>query len=107
MARNGYDYAQVSGITASCVDKRVVPVILGCMKTAISLPNDVFNDAERLSRRKHMSRSELYSTAIRWYIQKESGTGITEQLNRVYRGKLKLDPLPEIAALADLPHEDL
>ena len=76
------------------------------MKTAISLPDDVFNEAERLSRRKHMSRSELYATAIRWYVQKESGTGITDQLNRVYNTNLALDPLPQAAALADLPKED-
>ena len=76
------------------------------MKTAISLPDDVFNDAEKLSRRKHMSRSELYATAIRWYVQKESGAGITEQLNRVYNASLALDPLPQTAALADLPKED-
>jgi hypothetical protein len=98
--------AWASRVTISRVDSRVVPVILEAMKTAISLPNDVFNDAERLSRRKHMSRSELYATAIRWYVQRESGTGITEQLNRVYRGKPKLDPLLETAALADLPQED-
>lgn len=76
------------------------------MKTAISLPDDVFNAAERLSRRKHMSRSELYATAIRWYVQKESGTGITDQLNRVYNTNLALDLLPQAAALADLPKED-
>ena len=53
-----------------------------------------------------MSRSELYATAIRWYIQRECGTGITDQLNRVYRKNPEGDPLPEQAALADLPTED-
>jgi metal-responsive CopG/Arc/MetJ family transcriptional regulator len=76
------------------------------MKTVISLPNDVFNDGERLSRRKHLSRSELYSTAIRWYVQRDNGTGIREQLNRVYRGHPTGDPRPEAAALADCPQED-
>jgi len=76
------------------------------MKTAISLPDDVFLEAERLLRRKHMSRSELYATAIRWYVQKESGKGITEQLNKVYSQQAGLDPLVERAGLADLAQED-
>jgi len=88
------------------MDTWVVPVIPKPMKTAISLPDDLFNDAERLARRKHISRSELYATALRWYVHKENRTGITEQLNRVYRGHPTVDPLPEAAALADLAQED-
>lgn len=75
------------------------------MKTAISLPDEVFIQAEKLSRRKHMSRSELYATAIRWFIEKESGTSITEQLNTVYRHHPGYDQVIENATLADLPKE--
>jgi metal-responsive CopG/Arc/MetJ family transcriptional regulator len=76
------------------------------MKTAISLPDDVFREAERLLRRKHMSRSELYATAIRWYVQKENGAGITDQLNKVYQQKTALDPVVERVGVADLGQED-
>ena len=75
------------------------------MKTAISLPDDLFINAEKLSRRKHMSRSELYATAIRWYIEKESGISITEQLNKVYRNQADYDKVVENAGLSDLPKE--
>lgn len=75
------------------------------MKTAVSLPDDVFNQAEKLSKRKHLSRSQLYATAIRWYVQKESGLGITEQLNKVYSNS-EYDRVVETAAISDLRKED-
>jgi hypothetical protein len=46
----------------------VLPGFPAGMKTAISIPDDVFADAERLARRLKKSRSELYSRAIREYI---------------------------------------
>jgi predicted transcriptional regulator len=76
------------------------------MKTAISLPDDVFQRAEKLANRKHLSRSELYATAIRWYLQMESGAGITAQLDKVYAGNPVFDRYVENAALADLDKED-
>ena len=75
------------------------------MKTAISLPDEVFNQAERLSRRKNMSRSELYTNAIRWYVQHENKLGITEQLNKVYKSNPEYDMVVESAGIADLPKE--
>ena len=54
------------------------------MKTAISLPDDLFIEAEKIQKRKRVSRSELYAMAIRWFVQQENMSGITEQLNNVY-----------------------
>jgi metal-responsive CopG/Arc/MetJ family transcriptional regulator len=54
------------------------------MKTAISLPDDLFFEAEKVQKRKHVSRSEFYAMAIRWFVQHEAKNGITEQLNKVY-----------------------
>jgi metal-responsive CopG/Arc/MetJ family transcriptional regulator len=76
------------------------------MKTAVSLPDQVFKAAERLSRRKHMSRSELYATALRRYIAEEEGTGITEQINRVLEKNQMYDPVVEATSIADLPPND-
>lgn len=76
------------------------------MKTAISLPDAVFNAAERLSRRKHMSRSELYATALQWYIRKEEKTDITEQLNTVYNHHLGDHAVIDSPSIADLPAND-
>lgn len=59
-------------------------VILSSMKTAISIPNDVYESAEKLAQRLGKSRSELYTKAVKSYIEKHLDTGVTEKLNEVY-----------------------
>ena len=53
------------------------------MKTAISVPTDVFERAERLARRQGRSRSELYATAVREYLARHALDEVTEALDRV------------------------
>jgi metal-responsive CopG/Arc/MetJ family transcriptional regulator len=53
------------------------------MKTAVSLPDDVFDEAERLARRLKKSRSELYRQAIAEYVARHDPEGVTDVLNRV------------------------
>ncbi len=55
----------------------------GSMKTAISVPDDVFADAEKLARRLKTSRSQLYSRAVREYVVRHDADQITEALNAV------------------------
>jgi metal-responsive CopG/Arc/MetJ family transcriptional regulator len=52
------------------------------MKTAISLPKDVFEKAERLATRARKSRSQLYCDALREYVARHSPDEVTEALNR-------------------------
>ena len=52
------------------------------MKTAVSIPDDVFNGAERLARRTKKSRSRLYGDAIKEYLARHSPEEITEAMNR-------------------------
>ena len=59
------------------------------MKTAISIPDDVFADAEQLARELKKSRSRLYGDAVREYIARHSAESITESLDRLCeRGRL-------------------
>ena len=51
------------------------------MKTAVSIPEDVFAAAERLAKRTKRSRSEIYATAVREYIVRHSGDEVTEAMN--------------------------
>lgn len=51
------------------------------MKTAISIPDDVFDDAEALARKMKKSRSELYSRAVREYVARHSADKVTETLD--------------------------
>lgn len=53
------------------------------MKTAVSLPDDLFKDAERLARRQRKSRSRLYADAIADYVARHDPDWITEKLNEV------------------------
>lgn len=55
------------------------------MKTAISLPDRLFNSADVLARRLGMSRSQLYATALAEYLAKHQAAKVTERLNTVYR----------------------
>lgn len=53
------------------------------MKTAISLPDEVFQQAERLARRLKKSRSELYREAVEEYVARHDPEAVTEALDRV------------------------
>jgi metal-responsive CopG/Arc/MetJ family transcriptional regulator len=53
------------------------------MKTAVSVPNEVFDRAERLAKRLEVSRSELYSRALREYLARHSPDEVTQALDRV------------------------
>lgn len=53
------------------------------MKTAISLPDDVFEAAERQARRARKSRSQLYAEAISEYLARHAPDEVTEAMNRV------------------------
>ncbi len=55
------------------------------MKTAISFPDDLFNDAERLVARFKTSRSELYSRAIAEFVARHDEDAATQALNDVVR----------------------
>jgi predicted transcriptional regulator len=53
------------------------------MKTAVSVPDDLFDRADRLARSTRRSRSELYSAALREYLGRHAPDEVTEALDRV------------------------
>jgi predicted transcriptional regulator len=71
------------------------------MKTAISLPEAVFRDAERLAKRLKKSRSRLYSDAVAEYVARHEPEAITESLNRLAAG---LDTRPDEFTAAAAGH---
>jgi metal-responsive CopG/Arc/MetJ family transcriptional regulator len=54
------------------------------MKTAVSLPDDVFKSADVLARKLKMSRSQLYATAVAEFVAKHRGGDVTARLDAVY-----------------------
>jgi metal-responsive CopG/Arc/MetJ family transcriptional regulator len=63
------------------------------MKTAISLPDELFSAADSLADRLGVSRSELYAKALAEYVAKHSDEEVTGLLNALYVDELsRLDP---------------
>lgn len=54
------------------------------MKTAISLPDDLFSAAAALADRLGVSRSELYATALAEFVAKHNENQITARLDQLY-----------------------
>jgi len=77
------------------------------VKTAISIPDEVFQAAEELAKRLGMSRSELYATAVAEYVAALRSRGVTERLNEVYAGESSsLDPAFEQAQAGAVGSEE-
>jgi metal-responsive CopG/Arc/MetJ family transcriptional regulator len=76
------------------------------VKTAISIPNPVFQAGERLAQRLSISRSQLYSRALREYIERYDEDEITRLLDEVYANQSS-EPDPVITRIAaqSLPKE--
>ncbi len=91
----------------SRVDQRYDVGYTSLMKTAVSLPNPLFEAADQLAKRLGMSRSELYARAIEEYLKSRRSEGITEALNRVYREEpSNLDPVIAAIQAASLPRDE-
>lgn len=78
------------------------------MKTAISIPDDLFQAAERAAKRLGLSRSELYQRAVAAFLERQSDTLVTDVLNEIYQSEEPglVDPVLERMQRASLPRED-
>jgi metal-responsive CopG/Arc/MetJ family transcriptional regulator len=61
----------------------VIPGYTHFMKTAISVPDDIFADATKRASELGISRSEFFSTAVRRYLDQLSRESLTAQINQV------------------------
>ena len=77
------------------------------MKTAISLPDPLFEEGEQAAKQLGMSRSELYATALEAYLKARRAKHITAQLDDVYQDEdSSLDELTGRLQLLSLPREE-
>jgi len=73
------------------------------MKTAISLPDELFSAADALAGRLGVSRSELYARAMEEYLAKHAPSDITARLNEIYATEdSSLDPALHRAQIRSL-----
>jgi hypothetical protein len=84
-------------------------VILPVMKTAVSIPDPVFAAADALAHRLGLSRSELYATALKNYVEGHRQVGVRERLDAVYADRKpgpQADPSLEALQARSLADED-
>lgn len=77
------------------------------MKTTISIPNTLFEAADRLARRLGISRGELYRRAVRKYVENHDHL-IREMLDKIYGDEPdsgRLDPAIEYLQNASLAED--
>ena len=82
-------------------------VILVPMKTAVSIPDPLFEAAEAAAKKLRMSRSQLYATALTEYLETHQAEAVTEALDRVYEEEPSaLDPILAAMQYRSLPRDD-
>ncbi len=52
------------------------------MKTSVSIPDEIFQQAERLPRRTRQSRSRIFSDSLREYLARHSPEEVTNAVNQ-------------------------
>lgn len=57
------------------------------MKTAISIDEDLFRKAEKLSSKLQVSRSQLFAQALEYLIERSETLEVIQRLNEVYGQK--------------------
>ena len=77
------------------------------MKTAISIPDDVFARVEAFAKRRKMSRSALFTVAVEQYVQHHRADDVTRRLNEIYSTEdSSLDPVLDKLQSHALPREE-
>lgn len=66
------------------------------MKTAISIPDNIYNEAEITAKQLGLARSQLYVLAIKEFIEHHNKDKITEKLNTVFSNENNCDDIQEI-----------
>jgi metal-responsive CopG/Arc/MetJ family transcriptional regulator len=52
------------------------------MKTAVSIPDEIFEGAERLAKRTKRSRSRVFSDALQEYLARHTPDKVTQAMNQ-------------------------
>ena len=91
----------------STVDSRLYRSHTIVMKTAVSLPDPVFQAADELAGRLGLSRSALYAEAVSEFLKQHRQDGVTESLNAIYSVEAAhLDPVLQELQSASLTEEE-
>lgn len=73
------------------------------VKTAVSLPDDLFRLADATASRLRVSRSRLYAKAIAEFLGRTESDSVTARLDEVYSGqRARLEPALHRAQIGSL-----
>ena len=76
------------------------------MKVAVSVPDRIFEAAERLAKQRCVPRSQILAEALSAYVESRSAEAITSKLNEIYgQEKSAVDSGLAEAQLESLSHE--
>lgn len=76
------------------------------MKVAVSVPDQIFEAAERLAKQRCVPRSQIFAEALSAYVESRSAEAITSKLNEVYDQEASsVDAGLTQAQLESLSHE--
>ena len=77
------------------------------MKTAVSIPDKIFDAADRAAKRLGVSRSSFYASALNAHLERLRSTDVTRRLDDVYaRQDSSIDPVLERMQGLSLENED-
>ncbi len=76
------------------------------MKTAISISDETFHEAEEIAKEMGISRSELYTKALQKFLKDKRGQKLTDELNAFYANEDNRDAGFERMQLLSLKVED-
>jgi len=76
------------------------------MKVAVSIPDPIFEAAERLAKQRRMPRSQLFAEALEAYLEARDTQAITASLNEIYANESSaLDEGLQRAQYDSIAHE--
>ena len=76
------------------------------MKVAVSIPDRIFEAAERLAKQRRVPRSQIFAEALSAYVESRGAEAITSKLNEVHgREASEIDAGLARAQLESLDHE--
>ncbi|MCY7375065.1 MAG: hypothetical protein LH472_03740 [Pyrinomonadaceae bacterium] len=77
------------------------------MKTAISVPNEVFELSERLAKKLKVSRSKIFAMGVEKLAEEYEDHEVTARLNEFYGNqRAEIDPAIMKMAALSLPNEE-
>ena len=85
-------HVELCGFKSACIDNSMIKCYTNCitnwkgliMKTAIYLPDELFEKVDHLAEELNVSRSRIFAEAILDYIEKLKNEEIFKALNRIY-----------------------